>query len=351
MTEMLFVFGTRPEALKISPVVQRLGQRGINPRVLCTGQHWDLLRGTPAESVLADSEKLDFDCSKLDLVRCNAKLTYQIKKHLEDSGIPDILVVQGDTTSAACGAVGSRLCHGKQPVLVHLEAGVRSHVRDDPWPEEANRMEITRLADWHLAPTNTTIANLLNEGVERDRIVLTGNTIISALADAKVVTQPATNTILITLHRREVQNDKMATQLAMAIYHEAAKWPELNFVWPVHPGFGRFVDLQSQANISVLKPLAYKTFQDILVKSEFVLTDSGGVVEEAATLGVPAAILRNVNDRVEAEYAGIAKLFPLVPNCVAEAVSWGCQTERKAVDCFGTAGAADKVCEFLEGLA
>jgi len=209
-------------------------------------------------------------------------------------------------------------------------------------------MEIGRLADWHLVPTKPSIGNLLLEGVERDRIVLTGNTVVSALADAQVVPQEPENVVLVTLHRREVQNKEMAAQLALAIYFEAAKRPELNFVWPVHPGFGRFVDLQSENNVFIHKPLNYRTFLGILAKSRFILTDSGGVVEEAATLGVPAAILRNVNDRVEAEYAGIAKLFPLKLDCVRDAVEWGCAQTRNPVDCFGRADAADKVVDFLE---
>ena len=348
MTDILFIYGTRPEAIKIGPVVAELRHIGRDPKVLATGQHWDLLKGSPAETDLADGESLGLDCSKLELVRCTAKFTYELSKRIKEIG-PKVVVVQGDTTSACCAVVGVQLLTGEKPLVAHIEAGVRSFDMEDPWPEEHNRTEITKFADYHYAPTGLTFENLIREGVERSKIEITGNSVVSALARYTGVSQePATNVVLVTMHRRNIQTEAMVAGVALGLADAAAKFPELEFVWPVHPGVGRFLgQFSSQANLQLVPPKGYHEFIKVLAKAKLVLTDSGGVVEEAATLGIPTAIMRERNDRIEAESVGIARRFPLVAGAFTAGVEWGLTAARRPTNVFGTADAAQRIASHL----
>lgn len=302
---ILLVVGTRPEAIKLGPVAAELATLGADWRCVLTGQHTTLLAGTPAETDLAGSATLalasDGNVARWMTV-AQARLTAYIKQVA-----PSIVVVQGDTMSAHVGAVTANLLG--VPVA-HVEAGVRSHNLNDPWPEETTRVGIAQIADWHYAPTSTAFGNLVAEGVSPAKIRVPGNTAVSALAryagDVKASPIPD-DMLVITLHRREVQTEAKANLLYGCVRHQALMHRNVRFAWPVHPAMQRVVKrLAEPPNLVMCAPLAYEPFVRLVAGAKGVITDSGGLVEETATLGVPTVILRASNDRPEAVEAGIA---------------------------------------------
>lgn len=305
MTDLLMVWGTRPEAIKLGPVAAELTALGVNWGAVATGQHTSLLAGTPAATDLAQSESLampsDGNVPRW-LTVVQDKLTSLI-----DERQPNLIVVQGDTMSAHVGAMTARVLGVP---LAHIEAGVRSHDLSDPWPEEVTRVEIAKIARWHYAPTSTAFGNLVAEGVPTEHIRLTGNTAVSALAkylgDLHALAAPD-DTVLVTLHRRAIQVGPKANLLYGAIRHEALMHPRVRFIWPIHPGLAKVVKrLAEPANLALSNPIDYCRFMLLLSEARGVITDSGGLVEEATTLGVPTIILRHRNDRPEAIEAGVA---------------------------------------------
>lgn len=349
---IVFVAGTRPELIKIGPVFAAL-QRQTAPRFICTGQHKELLIGTPIESDLRFGESLGL-ASDGNVNRWVSRAVDKLAERLYVLK-PRLVVVQGDTMSALAGAIAS--VEVEVP-LAHIEAGVRSHSPDEPWPEEANRVEIARLADWHYAPTSTAFRNLVAEGVPKERIRVTGNPVVSALArytNAKHREHPDPH-VLITLHRREVQNPQKATELLMGVEGAARMYPGVKFVWPIHPGYTKALggnQVIGSDNLLICQPIGYEPFTRTLTDALGVITDSGGVVEEAATLGVPCVILRKHNDRPEAVDAGVAtRMNPTGDNVVAAArLLVNEKLPRKPSSVFGQADAAEQIAAHLDAVA
>lgn len=347
MSKILFVFGCRPEAIKVAPVVAELRELGIEPDILCTGQHTDLLKGSPAETDLANCENLKLP-SLSNVSHWMAAALWRLVSYLHENQ-PSVVVVQGDTMSAVASA---HAANDLKIPLAHIEAGVRSHSMS-PWPEEQNRVEIAELSNYHYAPTITARDNLLVEQIPVESIQLTGNTAVSALArytEARPTSHPCPD-ILITFHRREVQITNAAEQIVGAVLASAKVRPGLRFLWPMHPGFKKWLpthmleELQEQVNIDLLKPMAYTDFAETLANSLGVLTDSGGVVEEAATLGVPSVVARPSNDRPEAEAAGVSTLLPPTYDGILEGINiLSCrELKRKPLNIYGTPEAAAKI--------
>jgi len=344
--KLLFVFGTRPEAIKIAPVVAELRALGVEPDLLCTGQHTDLLDGSPARTELAGAENANI-ASDGSVTRWMMRARPALRAAFQLAE-PACVVVQGDTMSAlAAAAAASEL---GVPVA-HIEAGVRSHDLGQPWPEEANRVEISKLALHHLAPTETAAANLVYERVG-GVIKVTGNTAVSALvrysrAEPALVVLPY---VVVTLHRRESQPH--ANMLAAKVIACARVHPTLTFVWPLHPSFGKALGLASlelPPNLRITSPVGYSTFVESVAQATAVVTDSGGLVEEACTLGVPALIVRAVNDRPEAVEAGRALLVDPQGDLVgrfAEVLT----LPRTPSAAYGTPAAAATVASYLAGL-
>ena len=350
MSKLTFIFGTRPEAIKIAPVVQVLRTQGLQPDIICTGQHSDLLDGSPARSVLSQN------CTNLglssdgDIMRWLTKAERALTKALPSGSL---VIVQGDTMSALAGA---RAAVERSLPLAHIEAGIRSHARE-PWPEEDNRVAIAQLADWHYAPTAIAEANLLQEGVDPSRIQVTGNSVISALfgfSQATWVAEPD-NKILITLHRHEIKKASIIIPLLLRLGDMASRFPATLFVFPVHPAVRKLLSkgYGSYDNIIVCDPMPYEQFTRELARSRGIVTDSGGAVEEAAALGVTSAILRSSNDRPEAVVAGLAQEFIPDPDGLAEAIQWllGEIHPRVPSDCFGTKDAATNIATHLRTVA
>ena len=300
---LFFVFGTRPEAIKISAVVEELRALDIEPQLLCTGQHTSLLKGTPAETVLADSRSLGMPSKGAVFSWSQHAEMVLSDEHLQAG---DHVVVQGDTMSAFAGASAAA---SSQCVLHHIEAGVRSHAAE-PWPEEEIRKGISKLADWHYCATEAAATNLQVEEVSYPTIRVTGNPVVTSLLNLGLTPCAATEplTILITLHRRELRESEEFPEILDALFWSIRQFPAITFLWPVHPAMPA-IALRSgkPENLELVPPLNYIDFSVRLSTALGLFTDSGGAVEEAATLGVPTIIFRRHNDRQEAVEAWIAR--------------------------------------------
>ena len=350
---LMLIFGTRPEAIKLGPVAAELKLLGCQLNIVCTGQHSDLLRGTPAESDLAGATSLGLasDGSVLRWLRGAERALAG-----PTGPLSGIVVVQGDTMSALAGA---RAAAEKGLVLAHVEAGVRSHRLTEPWPEEGFRVEIDRLADWYYAPTSTAFANLLAEGAPLTRIITTGNSVVSALARYAAATpKPPSDHCLVTMHRREWLEREGFMGVLDALQAAAREHPAARFIWPMHPAVAQRVGLMRAwfetmpSNFMVVAPLPYREAISVLSHAFGVLTDSGGLVEEAATLGVPSVQLRNVSDRPEAIEVGVSQLCPPTADGVMQGVAALCggAFPRCPTVVYGGVDSAAKVARHLASL-
>jgi UDP-N-acetylglucosamine 2-epimerase (non-hydrolysing) len=320
---VLVVFGTRPEAIKLAPVVAALrASTSFRATVAVTAQHRNLL-----DQVLRMfSITPDFD---LNIIREGQTLTDVTIRGL--SGLqpilerqqPDLVLVQGDTTTTFAGALAAFYC--KIPV-VHLEAGLRTHDRLSPYPEEINRRVTTQLASLHLAPTQRNKSNLLAENIREDSVFVTGNTVIDSLLWAvnlnAVFTQRTLReldrdprrVLLVTLHRRESWGRPMAA-IAGALTQVASREPDLLIVVPMHPNpvvrDALIPKLGRLPNILLVDPLPYIQFARLMNRSHLILTDSGGIQEEGPSLGKPVLVARTTTERPEAVAAGAVKVVGL----------------------------------------
>ena len=321
--KVLFIFGTRPEAIKLAPVVRELaGRRNFECKICVTGQHREML------SQVLDLFELEPDWN-LDLMRPDQDLAYLtgaalsgVGKIIEDFQ-PDRVVVQGDTTTTFAGALAA--FYHRVPVA-HVEAGLRTDNIYSPWPEEINRRLVTQIADLHFAPTVRARANLLREGVSGERILVTGNTgvdallWVSALLDGRPDLQsrfrallPAQfagrRLILLTGHRRESFDggiERICKTMA-----RIAQRPDVAVVFPVHrnPNVRRAIEpLQGCENVALVEPVDYPELVFLLKRCHFVVTDSGGIQEEAPSFGKPVLVTRDTTERPEALELGLARL-------------------------------------------
>jgi UDP-N-acetylglucosamine 2-epimerase (non-hydrolysing) len=343
--KLVFIYGTRPEAIKIGPVVRELRNIGIEPSLIATGQHQSLLSGTPAESDLGNSVSLNLS-SNGEVSEWVSRAVPRIVKHLETFHAGSTVIVQGDTMSAYAGALAASQM--RLP-LVHIEAGLRSGDLEEPWPEERIRKAISLRALWHYAPTKRAMMHLVREGIPETRIKLTGNPIVSAIhcyADPKPQEIPE-NQVLVTMHRREWTDLGRACVLEtiFALLESAEAYPDVRFLWPMHPGVAKIAEIdlsKPPQNVRIGPPLPYREAIGTLKASLGVATDSGGLTEEAAVLGVPCAVLRNVSDRQESLDEGVAKLFFPGPEGIREAVKClvGRELPRKPSLAYGTPASA-----------
>ncbi|MCI4458145.1 MAG: UDP-N-acetylglucosamine 2-epimerase (non-hydrolyzing) [Thermocrinis sp.] len=316
------VFGTRPEAIKLAPIINTLKENCFNVKVIATGQHYDLVKHV-LEFFQIDADFLN--CMNSDLLENSVYMINSLKKVLQEHK-PDCVIVQGDTLSCYIGAYTSFL--SKIPVL-HVEAGLRSHDKFSPFPEEMFRMLTDRLSDVLFAPTKKAVENLLKEGFPKDRIVLTGNTVVDAIymaikyLDRESVKKQLEELIqkdisafdgivFITSHRRENIGEPIKN-IRDAVNELAKKYTHLLFIWSLHknPLVRKSVleDFTTQAdNLVILEPLTYPQTVYLLEKSLIIISDSGGIQEEACTLKKPLLITRNVSERMEVVDVGLGKV-------------------------------------------
>jgi len=321
------LFGTRPEAIKLAPVILGLKQmQNVECRVCVTAQHRQMLDQVLELFRITPDEDLNLMKPNQTLAGLTSRAIDAIDRYLA-SDKPDVVLVQGDTTTVFASALAA--FYHKIPVG-HVEAGLRTGNMFSPWPEEANRVLTTRLAKWHFAPTETNRQNLLNERVPDSDIYVTGNTVIDALflALAKIENQPPAisglpnatmecfgdkRMVLITGHRRENFGDGFEN-ICNAIAELAVRFPDVEFVYPLHlnPNVRKPAEMilrkKHLKNIYLIEPQSYFPFIALMNRATLILTDSGGVQEEAPSLGKPVLVMRDTTERPEAVIAGTVKL-------------------------------------------
>ncbi|ELQ8318187.1 UDP-N-acetylglucosamine 2-epimerase (non-hydrolyzing) [Pseudomonas alloputida] len=315
MKKVLCVVGTRPEAIKMAPVILALkNEPWANVRVLATAQHRHML-----DQVLNYfSIEPDID---LDIMRPNQTLTILTARLLLDlddvlqAEKPDVVLVQGDTTTVMTAALA---CFYHRIPIGHVEAGLRTLDMQNPFPEEANRVITGRLARWHFAPTESSRQNLLREGISDKDIVVTGNTVIDALLmtaakdlELGIEIDPSKRLVLITSHRRENFGEPFRS-ICRALHTLAKRNLDVQFLYPVHPN-PNVKDVAHEMlgncpNIHLCAPLDYAPFVAAMKRSYLIISDSGGVQEEAPALGKPVLVLRDETERPEAVEQGVVKL-------------------------------------------
>jgi len=326
VSKVAIIFGTRPEAIKLAPVILALKN---DPRFSCqvwvTAQHREMLDQVLDVFGIKPDVDLDLMEPNQSLAGLTARAVEAIDRFLAKSK-PDLVLIQGDTTTTFCAALAAFYHH--IPVG-HVEAGLRTGNLDSPWPEEANRVLATRLTTLHFAPTELNRQNLLKERVAPERVFVTGNTVIDALFLARDIikeyppvipglpeTLAAANgprLVLITGHRRENFGPGFEA-ICKAIAELARRFPETAFVYPVHlnPNVRKPVNqiLRSAgtSNIHLIEPLPYLPFVAMMNRATVILSDSGGVQEEAPSLGKPVLVMRDMTERPEAVIAGTVKL-------------------------------------------
>ncbi len=324
MLKVALVLGTRPEAIKLAPVVLAMrADHDFAPVVCNTGQHRQMVDSALAAfGIVADAD-LGLMHPDQTLAGLTGRAVPALDAWLADVR-PDLLLVQGDTTTVFCAALAAFY---RRVPIGHVEAGLRTWNRAAPFPEEANRVLTTRLADWHFAPTEGARQNLRRDGVPDHDIFVTGNTVIDALLIARErlreqpvhiegldddwLDDPTQRLVLITGHRRENFGDGFEA-ICAAIRELARSFPEVQFVYPVHlnphvqaPVRRVLADLD---NVRLLPPQPYLPFVSLMIRATVILTDSGGVQEEAPSLGKPVLVMRETTERPEAVTAGTVKL-------------------------------------------
>ena len=321
MIRVLFVFGTRPEAIKLAPVVRYLQEfpSEFEARVAVTAQHRELLdQVLEAFSIVSDAD-LGAMRPGQSLFQSTSRILAGLEDVLEREQ-PDCVLVQGDTTSTLCGALGAFY---RNIPLGHVEAGLRTGDLRQPFPEEMNRVLTSRLATLHFAATESGAVNLRREGVDPSRIFVTGNTGIDAVLHVRDALaaghlpscslpglDPRKKLVLVTAHRRESFGEGFE-RICKALAR-LAKRNDVQLVYPVHPNpnvqdpVNRY--LTGVRNIHLIEPLGYVPFVDLMRRAHVLLTDSGGIQEEGPSLGKPVLVMRDKTERPEAVEAGTARL-------------------------------------------
>jgi UDP-N-acetylglucosamine 2-epimerase len=363
----LVVFGTRPEAIKLAPVITALrAQGGLRVAVCNTGQHGDLVEPVCRLFSIAADHNLRVMRPAQELGYVAAAVIARLGRIIARQR-PAICIVQGDTTTALAAALAS--FYARIPVA-HVEAGLRTGNLQSPFPEEANRVLISRISRFHFAPTPAAVERLLEEDVDPSSVLLTGNTVVDAALRAKALIQgpaakalaarfgflrPDTPTILFTMHRREsfgppVQRVFRALQ-RFCVTHN------VQVVFPVHPNPQILQPAQDilgcQPNIHICDPLAYDELIFLLQRCRFLITDSGGLVEEASAFGKPVIVLRETTERAEAVEAGsailcgsdIARLASIAEALLQDGPMFCAMTGAPSP--FGDGHAADRIARHL----
>ncbi len=330
--KVLVVYGTRPEAVKLAPVVLALQEAAdLDPVVCVTAQHRQMLDQFNALFGITPAYDLDLLRERQTLTHVTSAVLEGIERVLEEVR-PACVVVQGDTTTTFGAALGA--FYQRVPV-VHVEAGLRTGDVYSPYPEEMNRRLTSQLTTLHLAPTSTSRANLLREGVPAERVVVTGNTVIDALQwvvarvttprhpELAAVADDPRRVLLVTAHRRESWGEPLR-QVGAALRALAQSHPDMLVVFPIHRNpvvrEALLPSFDGLDNVLVLEPLDYDDFAWCLQRAHVVLSDSGGVQEEAPSLGKPVLVLRDNTERPEAVEAGTVRLVGTDAAVVEDAV-------------------------------
>lgn len=382
MKKIMLVFGTRPEAIKMAPLVREFRKypKDFQTIVCVTGQHRQMLDQVLSLFEIVPDYDLNIMKQGQDLYDVTARVLVGMRDVLKETQ-PDIVLVHGDTTTSTAAALAAFY---QQIPVGHVEAGLRTHNIYNPWPEEINRQITGRIATYHFSPTLLSRQNLLDEGVKENRIAVTGNTVIDALymvidkinhdkqlahAIEKVLNRSGYDVkrlfknkqlVLITGHRRENFGDGFIS-ICQAIKILIEKYPDVDFVYPmhlnpnvrkpIHAVFGE--NLSDLGNLFFIEPLEYLSFVYLMEKSTIVLTDSGGVQEEAPGLGKPVLVMRDTTERPEALKSSTVRLVGTDSRNIIDAVSELLNDEllynkmSKAINPYGNGNASANIVDFL----
>lgn len=362
------VYGTRPEAIKVAPIIKALEESDNFESIpVVTGQHREMLDSVNKLFGIEPVRDLNIMSAKQGLNGIVAKVIKGLDAVYAEFE-PDAVIVQGDTSTVMGAAIAA---FNRQIPVVHVEAGLRSGDINSPFPEEANRKLTSQISKLHLAPTSTSKANLLREALPEKEIVVTGNSVIDALLE--VVEKPVEFTdqtvaelvaqkddapiVLVTTHRRENLGESMQN-IGRAVATLAGKYPGYRFLLPAHKNplvrENVLPHLEGLQNVFVTEPLAYAEFAHVIAASRIVLTDSGGVQEEAPSLGKPVLVMRENTERPEAVEAGTVRLVGTDYDRIVEEVSALIDDEKhfasmaNAVNPYGDGRAAERTVAALE---
>lgn len=347
--KILVAIGTRPEAIKMAPVILKLKETGIvDVSVLATAQHRALLDQVLNFFEITPDEDLDIMKPSQGLGELTARILQAVDPIL-DNMKPDCVLVQGDTTTVLSVALAAFY---KGVPIGHIEAGLRTGDITNPFPEELNRVLTSKIARWHFAPTQSAEQNLLFEHVEKSSIYVTGNTVIDALKIASSKTQSHSigkrRQVLITSHRRENFGAPLKRVLE-GLLKLATEFNDVDFIFPVHPNpnvkIPVFDVLGHIKNVQLIAPMEYPEFVQVMSSSHFIISDSGGVQEEAPALGKPVLVLRDETERPEAVLAGVVKLVGTDSELIYQ------EAKRLLVDSDYYASMAKGVSPYGDGLA
>lgn len=368
---IMTIYGTRPEAIKVAPIIKAIeAAEDLESITVVTGQHREMLDQVNTMFEIVPDHDLNIMASGQTLNGIVAKVISGVDQILEDEK-PDAVIVQGDTSTVMGAAVAS---FNRQIPVIHLEAGLRSGDINSPFPEEANRKLTSQIAALHLAPTDTSKANLTREDVSENDIVITGNSVIDTLMFATANLEvhfedlrlerlqkdkeagAAGRVLLVTAHRRENLGSAME-DIGAAIAEIARKYPDLTVVFPIHknPKVRAAIRpaVEGLDNVLLIEPLAYAEFTRALSLADVVLTDSGGVQEEAPSLGKPVLVMRENTERPEAVVAGTVKLIGTHKQRLVDEVSLLLDSEEayagmaNAVNPYGDGEAAQRTVEAI----
>jgi UDP-N-acetylglucosamine 2-epimerase (non-hydrolysing) len=378
MKKVLIVFGTRPEAIKMAPLVAELKKDivNFNTKVCVTAQHREMLDQVLNLFQIVPDYDLDIMRPRQNLYDITSNVLLGMKDVLEDFK-PDVVLVHGDTTTTSTTSLAAFY----QKIKVgHVEAGLRTHDIHSPWPEEVNRQITGVLANYHFAPTTTSRDNLLKENKNAENILVTGNTVIDALylaLDKIQNNQDLKNNIneaiseqykineskkliLVTGHRRENFGQGFLN-ICEALKMLAINNKDIDIVYPVHlnPNVQKPVKeiLSNVSNIYLIDPLQYESFLYLMNRAHFIITDSGGVQEEAPSLGKPVLVMRDTTERPEALEAGTVKLVGTDPKCIIKEAQKLLSNEdeylkmSKAHNPYGDGKACRRIVQFLKEIS
>lgn len=306
MKKLIFFVGTRPEGIKMAPVIKLFKQSKFETLVCNTGQHKELLDQTLSFFDVKPEFNLGIMQPNQTLDELTSRLLTAISALLEEQK-PELIFVHGDTTTCYVAALAA---YFKKIPVAHIEAGLRTHNKFSPFPEEMNRVMVGRLADFHFSPTEQARKNLIKEGILPSNVFVTGNTVIDALFETIDIIKDKgkkEKVVLITGHRRENFGEGFEN-IFSAITNLASKYSDFKFIYPVHPN-PNVKQLASKyfsslPNVDLISPLDYPEFVSLMNRSYLIITDSGGIQEEAPSLGVPVIVTRNTTERPEAVDSG-----------------------------------------------
>ena len=311
--KIVCIVGTRPEVVKMAPVIRTLrDEPRFHLTVMCSGQHRDLLAPLLDWFDIAVDDNLDVMTENQSLAALTSRLMTSFETHFT-AAQPDLVIAQGDTTTVMCAAL---VCFYRKIPFAHVEAGLRTFDLHNPFPEEFNRVVAGRLASFHFCPTQRAAQNVLAEHAAPAAVHITGNTVIDALqfTTAKLGREARPgrkHEVLLTAHRRENFGAPLEN-VFRAVIELCAQFPQISLLYPVHPNPNvkklAYDMLGNHPQVTLTEPLSYPQLVQAMQDARFVLTDSGGIQEEAPALGKPVLVLREVTERPEAVELGVAKL-------------------------------------------